>query len=326
MGLFDSAFGLSTKTSLIGTWAALFLCGLAFSQAIQYYNDFPNDSSTRRILGSPPAFTTETWSVPAYTIFNSLTAALVNSYLISRFYTVSKNIVLTIMLCLLALFPLVMAPVSVLIFPGIENVRTHPRVWNSHDNPTYQFQKAEKLALIWAIASVTYVTIAASLIWTLRGMKTNFSDTNRLIRRVMIISLQNGCTTSLTAVAGLIAVIVKINSNIPACFFFLLSLYVLTLLSNFNLRGSGKSGSRTWSSSRNNKTANTSIVIDGIHVWPTNVKVDPTGLELEIEMASKKLGFMDVFVATPHLKFAILAVETASAIFNDMKLQRHASY
>ncbi|KAJ6551747.1 hypothetical protein B0H19DRAFT_1378402 [Mycena capillaripes] len=257
MGAFDAFFG----TGLIGTWVGSFLFGVAFSQTFQYFNNFPNDGLLRKSLvassllfafvaligeyadvylptitfwGNPAALTTETWSVPVYTIFNSMVAVIANSYLISRFhvlqveiishhFSVSKNIVLTVVLCGLVLFVFVMAVLSVLLFPGVEN-----------------FQKAETLALIWAISSaVTDVTIAASLIWTLRGMNSTFKNTNRMVRRIAIIAIQNGGATSLVAIAGMIAVIVKINSNIPACFYFLLGpLYVLTLLSNFNLRQS----------------------------------------------------------------------------------------
>ncbi|KAF7368760.1 hypothetical protein MVEN_00201100 [Mycena venus] len=287
MGLFDTAFG----TTLIGTWASSLLAGLAVAQAAHYFSTFPNDSWTRKGLviasllftfvalvgayadaylplvtlwGNPAAFSTETWSVPVYTIFNSLVGFIVNSYLISRFYTLSKNIFITLLLEVIALTAFAMAFISTLLFPGIEN-----------------FKKAEAVALIWAIATAASdVLIATSLIWTLGGMKASFKDTKRLIRRVIIRTIQNGCATSLVAIAGMIAVIFKIQSNIPTAFFFLLgSLYVLTLLSNFNLRDTGKSGSRNYSSSRNNPT-NSSIVLEGIHVRRTTGRiVDPTDSE-----------------------------------------------
>ncbi|KAJ7482237.1 hypothetical protein B0H11DRAFT_2280076 [Mycena galericulata] len=255
------------------------LYGLAVSQATQYFTNFPNDSPTRKALvatslvfclvalvgayvdvyeptvtfwGDISALSTETWSVPVYTIFNTLTGTIVNSYLISRFYTLSKNIVVTVFLGVVVLFILVMAFVSTLVHP--------------FKDPAADFKRAELLGLMWAISSaVCDVLIAVSLVWTLRGMKTTFKETNQLVHRVMQSAIQNGCATSITALAGMVACIFKIDSNIPTLFYFLLGpLYCLTLLSNFNLRESGKSGSRQWSSSRNNHTNTTNIVIDGI--------------------------------------------------------------
>ncbi|KAJ6551846.1 hypothetical protein B0H19DRAFT_1159168 [Mycena capillaripes] len=292
MGVLDVASG----ASLIGTWVASLLLGLSFTQAFHYFSTFPNDGWTRKGLvistllftlvalagtysdvylplvtfwGNPEAFTTKTWSVQVYTIFNALVAAIVNSYLISRFYTLSKNIVVTIVLLGTVLLALVTAILSVLLFPGIQN-----------------FKKAEKLALIWAIASaVSDVLIASALVWTLAGKKS-FKDTRRLMHRVMSSAIQNGGATSLVAIAGMIATIVKNDSNIPATFFFLLGpLYVLTLLSNFNLRNTSESGSRNWSSgSRNNNLANTNILVEGIHMRRTEVVTSDS----EIEMARKQ--------------------------------------
>ncbi|KAJ7837795.1 hypothetical protein B0H14DRAFT_3459935 [Mycena olivaceomarginata] len=256
MGLLDIGFGL------IGSWLASILCGIAYSQAFQYFTNFPNDSWTRKALviasvwfslvglvgayadvyvptvtfwDNPAAFLTETWSVPVYSCANAMVAITVNSYLISRFYAMVVD-------------TFVMAFLVIFLYPGVD---------------PENFRKVRKLTLTWTLSCVmSDVSIAASLVLTLRRMRSDFNSTNRLLRRVIIISIQNGCATSLVAIAGMIAVIFKIDSNIPALFFFLLSpLYLLTLLSNFNVRESGESGSRTWSSGRN--TAD-SIVVGGI--------------------------------------------------------------
>ncbi|KAF7368842.1 hypothetical protein MVEN_00209600 [Mycena venus] len=273
MGRLDIGFG----TSLLGSWFGSLLCGAALAQTYEYFKIFPNDIGeyvdvympTVTFWGNPAALLDETWSVPLYTISNALVAIIVNSYLISRFYSVSKNIVVTVFLFLVTLLAFVMSFLPVLLYPGVANI-----------------QKAVPLALVWTIASaVSDVLIAASLVWTLRGMKTTFTDTNRLVRRVMIISIQNGCTTSVLAIGGMISTIIIPYSNVAEVFFFQLGpLYVLTLLSNFNLRGAGKSGSRTWSSSRNNNTMNSSIVIDAAQMRrPAIVTKDS-----DIEMGNRK--------------------------------------
>ncbi|KAJ7249513.1 hypothetical protein B0H12DRAFT_1121945 [Mycena haematopus] len=295
MSALDYGFG----TSLIGSWFASILCGVAYAQAFAYFAAFPNDSWVRKGLvtatlvfsllglvgvyadvyepavtfwGNPAALLTETWSVPMYSVANAAQALTVNSYLLSRFYSVSKNIFVTSILALVVVCAFVAGLLAVFLFPGVTN-----------------FEKAKTAAYVWIIISVTSdVSIAASLVWTLRGMKTNFRDTNRLVRRVIVISIQNGCATSLCAISAMIAIIFKIDTNLPAVFVFLLSpLYVLTLLSNFNMRSGGgtSSGSRTWSSSRNGATSN--IVINGLHVQRTAVMVvDPA--TSDIEMSSTK--------------------------------------
>ncbi|KAJ7248288.1 hypothetical protein B0H12DRAFT_724104 [Mycena haematopus] len=289
MGALDIAFG----TGLIGSWLASLLCGVGYSQAIRYYNAFPEDSVIRKSLvaatifftlvelvgayadvymatvtfwGNPAGLSTETWSVPVYSSANAMLAITVNGYLISRYYAISKNVFVALILCAIALFAFIMAFLAVFLYPG--------------DDPN-RFPKAKKVSLIWAIScAVSDVSIAASLVLTLRRMKTNFKSTKRLVRRVIIICIQNGCATSLAAIAGMIAFIFKIDSNIPTVFFFLLGpLYLLTLLSNLNVRESARSGSRTLSSSRN--TLNTSIVIDGVYINRTNM--NPMTLEIEMD-------------------------------------------
>ncbi|KAJ6494081.1 hypothetical protein C8R47DRAFT_397752 [Mycena vitilis] len=291
MGQFDLFFG----TALIGSWASSILLGLCFAQGSHYFMTYPNDSYVRKGLvvcsllftvvalagayadvylplithwGNIELALAETWGVPVpvYTIFNGLVAVIVNSYLISRYYSLSKNIFLTGFLLVLTLSQFVMTCLSVLLFPGVSNV-----------------QKAQKLALIWAITSAACdVSIAAALVWTLRGMKTNFTNTKRLIQRVMISAIQNGVATSAVTIAGMLAVIIRIQTSIPTTFFFCLGpLYTLTLLSNFNLRENGRSGSRNLPSSNSNNTP-TNIVLDGINVRRTVVAThDPSESEIE---------------------------------------------
>ncbi|KAF7371071.1 hypothetical protein MSAN_00741400 [Mycena sanguinolenta] len=297
MGALDYAFG----TSLMGSWFASILCGMAYAQAFTYFSSFPNDSWARKALviasilfslvgligaygdvyeplvsfwGDPAALETETWSVPMYSVANAAEALTVNGYLISRFYSVSKNLFVSLILAFISVCAFVAALLAVFLFPGVEN-----------------FEKVKPVVYVWIIVGVIAdVSIALSLVLTLKSMKTSFQDTNRLVRRVMVISIQNGCATSLCAIAGMIATIFKIDTNLAAVFFFLLSpLYVLTLLSNFNMRGGAgaSSGSRTWSSSRNG--ANSSIVINNIHVQRSAaVVVDPTDSS-EIELSRTKL-------------------------------------
>ncbi|KAJ7187411.1 hypothetical protein C8R46DRAFT_1342508 [Mycena filopes] len=196
-------------------------------------------------------------------------ALIVNTYLISRFYSVSKNIFVTLALLVINLFAAIMTLILILT------------------DTTLQLKNLIPMITTWAIsAAVTDVLIALSLVWTLRGMKTSFKDTDRLLRRIMILSVQNGCTTALASIGAMIASLVMPFRSISVIFTYMLGpLYFLTLVSNLNLRGSSKSSSRGWSSGRNNTVGGTtSIVINGIRVERTAVTtVDPSNSELELE-------------------------------------------
>ncbi|KAJ6500955.1 hypothetical protein C8R45DRAFT_1210631 [Mycena sanguinolenta] len=297
MGVLDYAFG----TSLMGSWFSSILCGVAYSQAFTYFSNFPNDNWVRKALvmasvlfsllgligayadvyeplvtfwGDPAGLVTETWSVPMYSVANAAQALTVNGYLISRFYFVSRNIFVSLILAFISVCAFVAALLTVFLFPGVEN-----------------FEKVKSVVYVWITVGVfADVSIAVSLVLTLRSMKTSFKDTNRLIRRLMVIAIQNGCATSLCAIAGMIATILKIDTNLAAIFFFLLSpLYVLTLLSNLNMRqrGGASSGSRTWSSSRNG--AESSIVIKSIPVQRSKAVVANSTESSDIELSRTKL-------------------------------------
>ncbi|KAJ7156155.1 hypothetical protein C8R46DRAFT_1350984 [Mycena filopes] len=301
MGATDTGFG----TGLMGTWFTSILFGLSFAQAFHYFNNAEGDTRFRKGLvvvvmlfnicalgaeyavmylptvtfwGDIESLSKETYAAPIAAICNGTIAFIVNAYLISRFYSVSKNIVIALLLHLMNLFAYVMSFIPPLIGAG-----------PGHEKTLSDLKIIVPLSTVWAVASaVTDVLIAIALVWTLRGMKTNFKDTDRLLRRIMVISVQNGCTTSLASIGGMISTLLIPFSTVSSLFFFMLGpLYLLTLLSNLNLRGSsGKSGSRTWSSSRNHTgvPGNTSIIVNGIRVERTAITtVDPTTSEIEME-------------------------------------------
>ncbi|KAJ7494339.1 hypothetical protein B0H11DRAFT_780408 [Mycena galericulata] len=294
MGALDAAFG----SGMIGTWVASILYGIAVGQAFEYHANFPNDGLMRKGLvlsslviaaaalasdyadvylstvtfwGQPSALMTESWPEYANPILNTAVGTLVNSYLVSRFYTLSKNIYVTIILYLFILLSFVASFTDTLVVPF---------------HSISDLQKAEKFGYLWIISTATTdLSIVVALLWTLHRMKSKFKDTNTLIHRVMLTSLQNGGANTLASLSGLVALLIKDGNNVPTLFFFLLGpLYVLTLLSNFNLRQNSKSGTRTLSTG---SRGNTNILVDGIHVRRTAI-VTVDGSESEMEMARRK--------------------------------------
>ncbi|KAJ7751407.1 hypothetical protein B0H16DRAFT_1548314 [Mycena metata] len=302
MGATDVEFGCA----LLGTWFASMFTGVAFSQAYHYLHQSPNDGPLRTGLvatliilccaawggqyaemyfptvadwGDLASLATESWATPFCTISNATAGVAVNTYLICRFYSVSKNIILALLLGLLNLFSFVMAFLALFMYGGVGQTRTLEDV-----------QKVVPLTIVWTAAcAMCDVAIAISLLWILGGMKTTFKDTDRLLYRVTVISVRNGCTTSLVSTGAMITTIIFPYSTIAKIFLYMLApLYLMSLLSNLNLHGSRKSGSRPWSYSRKNAFAgNANIVINGIHVQHTILTTgDPPASE--IEMAERK--------------------------------------
>ncbi|KAJ7166300.1 hypothetical protein C8R43DRAFT_985420, partial [Mycena crocata] len=247
MGAFDDPFG----TILIGTWFASLLYGIAVAQAVRYFKAFPNDSLARKGLvyaslffclialvgdyadvylptvtfwGNLEAIQTQYWPSPLYVTANSFVGTIVNSYLIYRFYSLSKGLWMTLILGLLTLLALAGA----LLVAIMLTIFSHYSERSKGTTPT----------LIWIIASAAAdVSIATALIWRLQGMKTTFKETNTLIHRIMLRSIQSGATTSVATLLIIVTYLRKKDSNLPTLFCFQLGpLYVLTLLYNFNLR------------------------------------------------------------------------------------------
>ncbi|KAJ6502856.1 hypothetical protein C8R47DRAFT_1210909 [Mycena vitilis] len=289
MGAFDLFFG----TALIGTWGASILLGLCFAQAAHYFNTFPNDSWKRKSLvlstllfsvlgfigGCADAYAPlvthwgdieraadVTWGVSVSQISYAVVGAMVNSYLISRYYNLSKNKIVTLVLLGLVLETASPFPLRILI--DIDTASPTVGARTASIELERDVAQAEKLGTIFAISSaVSDVLIAAALVWVLRSMRPSFKSTKRLIQRVMTTSIQCGAATSLAAIGGMFSMIFKIQSSLATLFLFLLGpLYTLTLLANFNMRDNGSSGTSVATT-----TTPTSIVLDGIYVHRTTV-------------------------------------------------------
>ncbi|KAJ7724767.1 hypothetical protein B0H16DRAFT_1595678 [Mycena metata] len=298
MGAKDIEFGCA----LLGTWFASLFTGMAFSQE-RNISGFSEKGLVATLIilcsaawvgeyaeiyfptvahwGDFASLATET---PFYTISNATAGVIVDTYLIHRVYNVSKNIILALLLGLLNLFaasdayrPTCFLPLF--MYASVGQTRTLEDV-----------QKGVPLTIIWTVAcAICDVAIAISLLWTFRGMKTTFKDTDRLLHRVTVISVRTGCAASLVSIGAMISTIISPYSTIAEIFLYtLVPLYLMSLLSNLNLHGSGKSTSRPWSHTRKNTFAGSAnIVINGIHVQHTILTTgDPPASE--IEMAARK--------------------------------------
>ncbi|KAJ7160212.1 hypothetical protein C8R46DRAFT_364804 [Mycena filopes] len=196
MGAYDNGFGVD----LITSWFCALLAGVGLTQAVRYFPKFPNDIQFKKCLvalvlfplflevamqctasyisvvtnwGNPTAFTVVIWPCAGGILCTSVVAFIVDQFLIHRFYGLSKNIWVAIILSLFNLVSFVMGLIIVQFFAS--KVGRTISLAELHDTVT-------PVTTVLSIMSVvTDVTITASLVWTLRGMKTSFKTTNQYI-------------------------------------------------------------------------------------------------------------------------------------------------
>ncbi|KAJ7185224.1 hypothetical protein C8R46DRAFT_375026 [Mycena filopes] len=280
MGAYDSGFG----AGLIATWLTSLLLGVGFAQAFRYFRKFPNDNLFKKCIvalvlvllvvasamecaemymhvvrdwGKPMARTVHTWPPLVFVICNTLTGNIVNQFLVHRFYAVSKNLWMTLILCLLNLGSLVMSLIGLSLLANyVDGTAT-----------SAETRRIIPVSAVWtSISVIADVAIALSLVWTLRGMQTSFRGSTQLIQHIIAVSIQNGCTTSACAIATLIANVLVPENKVDELFYFLTGpLYLLTLLSNLTLRESAQA-SRGWSSYETNMSRNSHVAFGGVHV------------------------------------------------------------
>ncbi|KAF8189542.1 hypothetical protein K438DRAFT_1971660 [Mycena galopus ATCC 62051] len=205
--------------------------------------------------GNAEAVQQQYWPVPMYVMMNACAGVIVNSFLIHRFYSLSKNIVVCALLCAFVTLELagsILVAITIHIFSAFSDR-----------------DKAKISALIWLVsAAIADISIAAALIWKLRTLKTGFKSTQSMINRLIIQTVQTGTTTSLVSIATFVSYIINNESNVPtACCYLIGPLYLLTLFYNLNIRqhnnisGSGRTISE----------GNSAVRMDGIHVHRTAV-------------------------------------------------------
>ncbi|KAJ7805105.1 hypothetical protein B0H14DRAFT_3485389 [Mycena olivaceomarginata] len=275
MGQYNDLLG----SIVIGSWLSAILYGVVVCKTWEYlrWNPPSEDARMRKALllccivsssiamvaqlanptvtfwGNTVAIQTQYWPVPVYVMGNSLTGAMVETFLIYRVYQLTKILWITLFLAVWVVGLAGAVMVS-------ESIAMASEIASRHEAAT--------AALIWTVGTaVGDILIAVALIWKLITMRTSYKSTNSLIHRLIIGAIQTGSTTSTVAVATMVAYYIrKDNSNVPTAFHYLIGpLYMLTLLYNFNLRryraGLSRSGSRR---SDTRLTALDAMGMDGI--------------------------------------------------------------
>ncbi|KAI0668861.1 hypothetical protein C8Q78DRAFT_1070939 [Trametes maxima] len=253
MGIDDSIGAL-----LIGSWFNCMLYMVEIIQTWNYYRTFPRDRIVLKFAvalsfvvdtlatadncacvylytithwGDPPCLLVQNWTIPTYLTLAGLSAFICQLFLVWRFWNFTKNKWITPFL----------VGVAITAFVGSDvNANTVVRF------PKYEQRDHNiKTVTIWLVASAAAdVLIAASLVWTLRRIKSSFDGTQSLIRRLMYSAVQTGSATSLLAIICLIFYRINTEANITVGFGFCLGrAYTLTMLFNLNTRVTGRNDS-----------------------------------------------------------------------------------
>ncbi|KAJ7715001.1 hypothetical protein B0H14DRAFT_3634267 [Mycena olivaceomarginata] len=106
------------------------------------------------------------------------------------------------------------------------------------------------VALWLVIDLVVDAGIASVLLWEFRKARGILKETQSVLDRLTAVTIQSGAAAATLAGGALIAYFINPETNIPGGILFLLGrVYVITLLSNLNIRKSAKSFSTTGTSS-----------------------------------------------------------------------------
>jgi len=199
--------------------------------------------------GNPVGLEKQLWGFPVYVMFNSVTGAMVDAFLIRRLYRLSNMLWLAVFLAICVVAGFVGAIIISVTIAGAD--------YSSRN------KAATGVVIFTAGTAGADILIAVGLIWKLVTMKTSSINTRSLIHRLVVGTIQTGSTTSTLAVVVLVSYYINKEGNVPTAFNYMMSpLYVVTLLYNLNLqRRDGTSGSR----STDNRVTDISLGVQFYH-------------------------------------------------------------
>ncbi|KAJ7301777.1 hypothetical protein DFH08DRAFT_978466 [Mycena albidolilacea] len=235
---------------LVGTWANSALYTVEVIQAAYYYRHFKQDNWMWKLLVSS-AIAIDSVSMianyasvylpyPLYMFTTGTVAALAQSFLVTRYWLLTRNKVLTLTLFFfitVAVGGAFASAATIAIFPVYQDR-----------------EKAVVPATIWLITGVvTDVSIALALLLEFRKVKSSFKETRSLLNRLVAQTIQTGTGGATIALVVLVVFLVNNDSNVPTGVAYCLGrVYCITMLANLNSKKAGN----TWSSKGTSSGAN----------------------------------------------------------------------
>ncbi|THV06296.1 hypothetical protein K435DRAFT_789450 [Dendrothele bispora CBS 962.96] len=165
------------------------------------------------------------WSLLAEVLFNGFSAFIVQSFLATRVWHLSKNIYLTGTVMALVLGELG----CITIFGVIGLVKIH-----TFDD----LKELQALSIsVNALAAIGDVLIACSLSIFLQKSKTGFKRSDTMLQRLILFAVHTGSVTTVFAIASLVSITVAPNTFCYIFFFFCIGrLYTNSFLATLNAR------------------------------------------------------------------------------------------
>ncbi|KAK7461701.1 hypothetical protein VKT23_008128 [Stygiomarasmius scandens] len=183
------------------------------------------------------------WPIPVYLVTNGVVGFIVQSFLTYRFWVLSKLVVLTIIY-------------EVIVFTMLAG--SIACAYLVSKTSSYADRIIMRIPVtIWLVASaVGDAVIALGLIWRLNKVKTPFSSTSSMIKRLMYTTIQTGSTSALVAIIVLVLYLHQPNNNVCTAVGWCLGrIYSLTFLYNLNTRTFARHGDACSSSGVNHSMA-----------------------------------------------------------------------
>ncbi|KAJ7908510.1 hypothetical protein B0H13DRAFT_2331379 [Mycena leptocephala] len=230
---------------LVGTWANSVLYTIEIIQAAYYYRHFKHDHWMLKLLVSSAIAIDSVSMIANYSapeplnVFTTgVVTALAQSFLTARYWLLTKNKCITLILFFFIAVAAGGAFASgaiLAIFPQYKDRR-----------------KAVIPGIIWLVTeAVTDVSIALALLLQLRKVKSSFKETRSLLNRLATQTIQTGTAGATIALVVLVAFLANEESNVPTGIGYCVSrVYCITMLANLNSRG------RTWSGNGTSSGAN----------------------------------------------------------------------
>ncbi|KAJ7834589.1 hypothetical protein B0H14DRAFT_2798286 [Mycena olivaceomarginata] len=243
---------------LVGTWASSVLYTVEMIQAVYYYRHFKRDNWMLKLLvssaiaidsvsmianysavylntithfGDLAYLKNQYWPEPLNVFATGVVTALAQSFLTARYWLLTKNKPIT-----LILFFFIAVAAGGAFASGVTLA-----IFTQYKDRS----KVEIPGIIWLVTeAVTDVSIASALLLQFRKVKTSFKESRSLLNRLVAQTIQTGAAGATIASVALVAFLTNEENNIPTAFGYCLGhVYCITMLTNLNSRKTGK----TWS-------------------------------------------------------------------------------
>ncbi|KAJ6529130.1 hypothetical protein DFH09DRAFT_1185255 [Mycena vulgaris] len=236
---------------LVGTWANSILYSVEVILAAYYYRHFKHDNwmlkllvtsaividSVSMIANYASVYLNQYWPLPLYILATGVVAALAQGFLAARYWLLTKNKFITLILFLfitVAIGGVFASAVTITIFPGY------------HDRGNVVIPATISLVT----EAVTDTSITLALLLEFRKVKSSFKETRSLVNRLVVQTIQTGAAGSTIVLAILVTFLADNESNVPTGISYCLGrVYCLTMLANLNIRQTGNTRSSMGTSS-----------------------------------------------------------------------------